>query len=234
MASGVQFKIDAKEFTDTLNRYRTLSKRDPKTICDTKAFFIARRATLETMKASKQSITGDLGKIIRVKKEPVALRLKTVRRFTRWGLEYQAPLAALIINARRGRAGKPGLFGAAMTEAIHNMIAARLKSIAFIKSGWIPAIKTLMPFADKKGAPRQDKAEQLGRPRGYARPAASNWKASAVLVNTASTTRDQKQALLKYGGPGLQRAFDAETASMRQYMEDKLRGSAKAAGIKTN
>jgi hypothetical protein len=38
-----------------------------------------------------------------------------------------------------------------MAEAVEALLAIRLKSIAFLKSGWLPAIKRLEPYAEKIG-----------------------------------------------------------------------------------
>jgi hypothetical protein len=232
MAWPITFRVNTDEFTATLNRYRQLASRDPKKICDTKAFFIARRAVIETPKADKAQIKDDLGRIIHRKKQPVRMSLRTVKRYTRYGLEVQVPLAALIINARRGR-GR-GLYGSAMTEAIRAMLAARLRSIAFLKSGWLPAIRTLVGLADTRGAPRQERGPaQIGVAKGYAVPAQSGWRARTIIANMASTRKEDRTALYKYAEPALQRAFDAEEASMRDYIERKMRETAQAAGVRT-
>jgi len=215
MAGPVSYRMDTREFDATLNRYRKFSKRDPKTICDTKAFFIARQAVLETPKAQRRIIREGL-------KEKVDIGDRSV------------PLAALIINARRGRAGRPGLYGRSMRDAIKGMLAARLRSVAYLKSGWVPAIKALFRLAEKRGAPRQERGlKQFGRPKGFAKPSSSSARAKTTIGNEAWTTHDKKMALHKYGGPALQRAFNHERRSMLQYIEDKLKRSAHQAGIRT-
>lgn len=226
MRSGVTFKIERKEFDRTLRVYRQYSKKDPATICNTKALFITRGAILETPKADKRSIVRELGRIIKRGKNKGKLKLKS-------GTEHDAPLAALIINKRRGP-GR-GLYGAAMEEAVRAMLAARMRSIGFLKSGWIAAIRILLPFANRRGAPRQDRsAQQVGTAKGNATPAREGWRAKATFENNASRNRSNNDALVKFGGPALQRAFDAEERSMLVYIEGKMRESAKAAGIKTN
>src|SRR5205807_1063675 len=96
-----------------------------------------------------------------------------------------APLAALIINARRGAKGQPGLRGPAMEEAINAFVASRLRSIAFLKSGWIGAIKKMIPYADRRGGPRQDRtAKEYGQAKGDAKPSVnSGFKARATIEN---------------------------------------------------
>lgn len=233
MGRPINLRVNRAEFDETLNRYRGFSKRDPKKICDTKAFFIARRWVLEIPKADKGRIQGDLGKFIKAtKRRSASMSLRTVKRYSRFGLEVQAPLVALIINKRRGK-GR-GLYGAAMAAAAKALLAGRLRSIAFLKSSILPAIRALLPYADTRGAPRADKSPvQIGAEKGFGIPAAESWQTKATIGSTASTKRDKKQALFKYGEPALQRAFDAETQSMLDYMERKLRETAAKAGVKT-
>src|ERR1051326_6360614 len=197
--AGVAFKVDTREFTETLRRYREISKRDPKKICDTKGFFIARRAVIETPKESRDKIRSDLGRVTFRGRKAVGLKLRTVKRYSRFGLEEEVPLAALIINKRLGK-GR-GLHGAAMAEAIKMMLGARLRSIAFLKSGWLPAIRTLVALADTRGAPRQERGvAQVGpTAKGSAQPAADNsWRAKTTIVNAAESRRDNRQALIRY------------------------------------
>jgi len=228
MPPGATFKLDAREFTRTLNTYRQLSKRDPATIVNTKLFYIARRATVETPKANAAKIKRELGRMVTTGKQAGTMRLRKVRRGS-----AQVPLAALIINKRLGPGA--GLHGAEMTEAIRKFIASRLRSIAFLKSGWLPAIKKLEPLAAAIGGrqPRQDRtARQFGQPKGRAVPARSNlWSVSGMIENMASENKDNRNALVRYGGPALQKAFQAEEASMLEYIERKMKQTAQRAGV---
>jgi hypothetical protein len=215
MASS--FRLDVREFKSTLNRYRQYSRRDNVEIVNTKAFFIARRAVVETPKADSAK----------------------VRKFFDRATQR---IVGMIINARRGKRGEKGLYGEAMREAQMMMKAARLRSVAFLKSGWLPAIKTLEKLTNyRRGVARSEagsaigRALQIGQPKGHAVPAREgSFLAKAVITNLADARRDTKQALYKFGGPALQRAIDFETASMKQYIEQKQRQSAQRAGIKTN
>jgi hypothetical protein len=195
------------------------------TIVNTKALFIARGAMIETPKADKRKIAAELGRIVRRGKRAGSVKLAKAR-------DFDAPLAALIVNKKRGR-GR-GLYGTAMAEAVRTLIASRMRSIAFLKSGWIPAIKALIPFADRRGGPRQDRAVQYGRAKGSGTPAQEGiWKVKAIIENSAGDNKNNRDALLTYGGPALEKAVQNETASMKEYIERKLTESAKAAGIKT-
>lgn len=239
----VKVHLDRREFDQTLRLYARYSKRDPATICNTKGFFIARRAVLETKKASKAKIARDLREGIKTGRVNFSAGKNAV-----WGgtllsqinsgviMERGAPLAALIINKRRSDKGQPGLYGDAMKRAIASLIAVRKRSVAFLKSGWLPAIKTLEPLAQKRGAPRSPgrDVQIVGKPKGYAIPAKEGFVAVSEIVNQAIAKHDRKDALQKYGGPALEKAFRFEMASMRQYIERKMRETAKRAGIRTN
>ncbi len=209
MATRTIVKFDRREFDKTLNVYRQYTKRDNATICNTKGYFICRRATVETEKSTKAKIKADLMAPSRV--------------------APNAPLAALIVNKRLGP-GK-GLQGARLKEAIAALIKSR--RVATLASGWIPAIKAFESLAEKRGAPRQARIEQTGREKGSAKPASEGWKPKAVFANNAGALWDTAGTAESVATPGLQKAFDAEEASMKAYIERKQLESAKRAGIKT-
>lgn len=208
-----------------MREYLKVTSRNLQLAINTKAFFIARKAIWFTHKADSYRIKAQLGQFVSVnrinKKGKISKRreLNLVK-----GTQHDAPLAALIINARRGKAGQPGLYGKKMTGAIKEMLAARARSVAFLKAGWLPAVKILAPHADAKGQPPVDKgAKQIGRPKGTGSPARAVIKMVAKIVNHATTRRDTNGALLKWGARGLDRAFQDETRSIMQYLEDKIR-----------
>ena len=166
MASQVTFKIDKTEFDRAMRAYREVSKRTPAEICNKKAYYIARRALWYTDKADSKKIAAELGSLRKGK-----MRLTTRTRYTWSGKTYQAPFAALILNAR-ARPGQ-GLYGAKMTEAIQKFLAARMRSVAFLKSGWIGAIKALENFVGSKaGLPPIDRQAKDKKIHGTGTPAA--------------------------------------------------------------
>lgn len=222
-------KINDREFQSTLRKYILASSREVPDICNTKSFFIARRAVIETPKADKQEIKTNLGSIKKNKDGSRTMEL------TPSATNGDVPLAALIVNAKRGRRGLPGLYGSAMSEAIENMLGGRMRSVAFLKSAWLPAVRLLATLVkNKSGVARSDRtAREYGQPKGSAIPAREGFRVKAIIINSASSASDKVGALHKYGGPALQRAFDYETRSMKQYIADKLAGAAKTAGIRT-
>ncbi len=212
--AATAFKLDTREFRQTLDLYGKFSKRDRAVIVNTKAFYIARRAVVETIKADKKNIRA----FIRAKSGAIVGRL---------------------INKRRGARGEKGLYGDAMAEAVIAVLANRLRSVAFLKSGWLRAIKTLEPLAERirgNSVPRKDSTvKEYGKAKGDARPAREGAIITmATIRNLAIAKHDKHDALGKFGGPALQRAIDFETRSMNDYIERKLRDAANEAGIKTN
>lgn len=139
----------------------------------------------------------------------------------------EVPLVALLINAKRGKSGQKGLQGADMQQAADNFKANRVKSAAFIASGFIPAIKAFEPLAERKGQapPRSSEAKELGigRQIGYGITAQPSFVAFAVIVNTAASLDDQGKALEIFGTRGLQIAINDEVRSMQQYIERKMK-----------
>lgn len=217
---------DQKKFDVILSNYLKHTSRSVVTAINTKAYFIARKAVWFTAKADSGKIKSSLGKIVTVQ------RLNKKGNFVRKrelelvkSERVDAPLAALIINARLGRAKKGGFYGKRMARAIRELLSARLRSVAFIKSGWIPAIKLLAPLADKRGVPGTDPAaKQIGIPKGSAIPANANSATiKAVIENNAAAKRDVKDALGKYGGRGLATAFEDEANSMLDYIMSHLK-----------
>lgn len=217
---GATLKINTRDFRATLTEYRKVSRRDLATILNTKAFYIARGAVRNTVKADRNKIRADLNspayQVDLKGKNPTATDFP--------------PLAAAIINSRRGKAGLKGLYGADMRAAIRSLINARQRSRAFVASGFIAAIKKFFPLAERKSqAPRNDSTvKQYGQAKGSAVVATdASWKMLASITNTASGPRETRDALERYGGPALQQAVNDEVRSMKQYMLDKFSATAK-------
>ncbi len=115
---------------------------------------------------------------------------------------------------------------------------SRQRSIAFLRSGWIPAIKTLEPLAEKIGGrvPREGYTIDVKGKVGRAVIAVKSvWKTSAQIINNAMAKHTSNEPLAtKLAVDGLQKAFNFEERSMKEYIERKQLEAAKKAGIKTN
>ncbi len=152
-------------FDNVLKEYMRNTSRDTVTAINTKGFYIARAATRLTMKAGKDKITAALDKVTSVQKVNRSGKTYTSRkRELVMGTEHtEAPLAALLINARLGRSNKTGLYGRAMRTAIRVLVNARRRSNAFLASGWLDAIKTLAPLADRGKKPPMASESEMSR-----------------------------------------------------------------------
>ena len=147
-------------------------------------------------------------------------------------------LAEAIIISRLEKAGK-------LDSHTHNqikdmalkMIGARGRSVGFIAAGWLQSIQTL---AKKTGKPFRAGAglkafsrNAIGR-MGYCIAASDmTFRPRALIENHANSNNDHKQALVRYGQPALQQAFDDETRSMKDYLASRMKKEAQAMGIKT-
>lgn len=238
-------RLNTKEWDRVWPIYMKVSKRDLAESINTKLIYTAFGALARTPKADLLAMQSVLG--------PVAVEQthQRVRFLKKGGLKQgrvmrrnifaaaagrEVPRLALIINAQRKKDGKPLLFGAEMDRELNKVWNARKRSVAFLKSGWLPSIKTLTPLVrDRKGrTPLDRSAKQRGQPKGFAVAAmASSWKPIGKIVNEANAKRDEKGALEKYGAPALQAAFDHEVASMKEYIVRKLQDSARRTGIRT-
>ena len=201
-----------RDFNRTLKEYINYSKRSLPVIVNTKAYYIARRAVRETPLAKKS----DIKRFINLKSGSVAGR---------------------IINKRRGKRGEKGLYGDMMSAAVETMLAARLRSRAFIKSGWLMAVKALAPYAEKISVPSMGGGEVrvAGVPKGGAEPARESfsvWSVKAKIFNTVMAKWDRREGVVNVAIPALERAFKAEEQSMRDYIERKLKQGAEKLGIK--
>lgn len=117
------------------------------------------------------------------------------------------------------------------------MIGARGRSVGFIAAGWLGAIEKLaralgVSFHAGAGLKAFNKNAHRRLGTGVAAVPGS-WKPVARIVNKANAKNDHKQALIKYGQPALQQAFDDERKSMIEEIEKRMKASAQKLGIRT-
>ena len=105
----------AKPFDDTLSEYLKVCTRSMTEAMNNKGYFIARAALWYTHKASAENIGDTLGRFVstlNLSRKNKSGRFTTRRTLeTLAAREADAPLAALIVNARRAEKGQPGLRG---------------------------------------------------------------------------------------------------------------------------
>src|SRR3990167_6345896 len=146
---GTMSNWDQSQFDAALKAHLANTSRTIERVINGRAYFVALAAIRLTVKVSAAKIEAELGRIVRVEKIS-----KKGRKYNRKQLQLtpgrdgRAPLAALIINKRLGRgetfhglSGR-GAYGREMRDAIKYLIGVRKRSVAFIASGWIPALRT--------------------------------------------------------------------------------------------
>ncbi len=227
-------KWEQAKFNTVLKAYLVATTRTVERAVNTKAFYIARAATRFTLRTGKEKIAYELGiTTLRVQKtsKKGKLYMRKAVMLTQ-ATTSDAPLAALIINARLG-AGKSfrgvsgrGLWGREMRDAIKYLIGTRKRSIGFIASGWLGAIKRLAPYADKIGGAdsgTDETIKRLGAYKGGATPAKEGKVMIATIINNALAKHDKHNSLARHGGKGLELAFAHETKSMLTYLANKMK-----------
>ncbi len=213
----LDIQVDTREFNKAWREYQTFNKRALPTIVNMKTYFIARNAVNTTPAVDKAIIEAQL--------RSVSSR------------HSPAPLGAILINKMRGSKGEKGLFGKRMASELNKFIRIRNRSINFLRSGWISAIKAIEPFIEKKSGPPYKKSKILGQHKGGAKAAVksmTNWMCKASIWNSVVGGKknhglDKKNdynKVKKILTLGLQLAINKEVASMKQYVEKKLKEGA--------
>ena len=189
----VSITVDTREFNSALKEYIPYSKRSLAEIVNKRAVNIAFKSVRFTPSARKPRINRDLKQ-----KSQIAPK---------------APLGAIL--AQKGRS--PGFYGDDMKAAVEDLKLKRHRSVGFIKSGWLGAVKDLAPHA--KMFRRPPRVNVKGKSKGYGRPARAGINPTAEIVN-------QVQGAVKVGAPALNRALNADATDMRQYVAKKMQQDA--------
>lgn len=207
--------LDTKDFDKALEEYTRFSKKAPSEIINSKLFFIARQATFTTKAADKNAIRAEL--------EAPSI------------VNPNVSLAVVLSQKREMAKNGQGLPANKIASAVKKFIGARTRSVNFLRSGWLPAIR-ILENAVKRGditfarrfAPAQNRAvKQYGEDKGrarYARPDVDRTYGEIENDIQGSSNSDKVNQILFNG---LQQAVNKEVASMRQYIERKYNEAAR-------
>lgn len=226
-------KPSRSNFDRTLKDYLRVNSRSLPEALNEKAYFIAGGAIRNTHKADAAKIRAELGAEMAsvIGKRGKALKRKKLS----FSGGYSMSLAVAIVVAKLRRAGESIPSASKLAEMGLNLIRSRIRSVAFIRSGWLPALRRLARFS-KYGKIKFEMPKQYGKAKGGVSPAtaAQGSFAKCVIWNKAGGEEKHKGALIRYGTAGLEAAVNEEAVSMRKYIENKLRKNAQSVGIKTN
>lgn len=198
-------EVDTRAFDRAFKEYVQFNKRSMSEIVNTKALFIARNAVALTKAADKDTIKDSLSQPSKV--------------------NPKVPLAAILVNKQRKAKGEAGLSGTQMQSAVNKLIRIRQATRNFFRSGWIPAIKRLSAVVpSKKGSPKMPTVRPKGKEKGGAitAPKGGSWNASATIWNSVFGGKHPNAIVTQTIAEGLQKAVDKETASMNEYVSNKL------------
>jgi len=225
---------DQSKFDRALNACIQISRRSAANVINAHALYIAFAAQNYTPKADKLSIGRSLSELIydfKQTKKGSRRLLKTKTVYTgAGGATAQAPIVALMINKKRGEQGKPGLYGRDMAAEVRKFIAKRQNTVAFLKAGWIPAIKALklrVPYKFlSRGKPEDKTVRQFGAAKGRGIAAIESERPTATIENYVGMAgpggAHHNDGLVKYGRPAFERAFQTETQSMMEHLKKEL------------
>jgi len=107
--------------------------------------------------------------------------------------------------------------------AAKRLISFRVSSVAFISSGWIPAIRGLtrvVKSGQVKTKANTDGVRQFGKPKGRFSKAKESPAPQATITSTSFGGDPRAQEI---GRVGMQKGFDSATAGMKNYIADALR-----------
>ncbi len=228
--SPVKIDFDLTEFNRTLKQYREESGKEMEQIVAEKAYQLAggfgNGALQLTEHASADKIAREMALTVTdVQKVSAKTGKVSTRRKLDFGVGYKDTLAARIVNWRRKREGKPPLWGKYLTDAARKLTASRIRSVNFVRSGWLASIKRLAPLIKK--SPRAGGVKS-NRPKGYALVDRRENHPAVTIVNTAMNTLSRgnphhnPQQMKAVAEAGLAKAVQEVIRDMRVYIERKL------------
>jgi len=206
MSAKIEF--DTSKMTRALTEYQAATKKDFTEVVNRAAMNTAFRAAQFTKKADKSSIQA----------------LENQPWWPRYIAKYFREKGHTFVKTSSAKKFGPGkstirrfVKGSSYTKAearalSRRIIGARVRAISFIRSGWIPAIRILAPFA--KVQLRVD-AKQRGQAKGDAKPA-------KVSINPTAHISNSVKGSGKIGGAALQQAIDFVAKDMIEYARKKM------------
>jgi hypothetical protein len=204
-------KLDTREFDAALREYQRETQKDWAYVANRQALNVAIKTGMRTPLANKAKIR--------------ALEEKE------WWPKYVAKR----INSQKGvrikdgktKGGKQkfrkvqGSYTRADARKVSKrIIQMRLSHVGFIRSGWLPAIKTLSALKLKAKSASLAGTRGIQNPKGDARIARPGLKPVAVIINNSKGAE-------KVGAKALQAGMDAAAVDMREFIRERGAETAK-------
>ena len=242
------FRLDTREFDAAIAEYIQTTRRDICDIVNQRAYNVAVRAFdltppsgsagkmgiagAPTIYAEKQKIKAELYRkladsLIRPKTGPNKGKLKQGRHKIR---AKNFTFGVLIYQARRGRYGQPGLYGAEMEARSTGMIEARVRGVGYLKAVWLPILRGLHNIVRFKVWPKQRMDELARWPGsvgwGSVQPAQPGDNVFVLLRTSLRVRTSQDSKIGPLQQMVMQQAIDEEGAEMHRHVQEKLQETA--------
>jgi hypothetical protein len=228
--SPARIDFDLSEFNRTLKQYRDASGKEMSQIVAEKSFQMAggfgNGALQLTKHADANKIARELAQSVTdVEKVSAKTGKVSVKRKLNFGIGDKSTMAARIVNWRRRRDGQPPLWGKKLTDAARKLTQSRIRSVNFIRSGWIASIRRLAPLIKK--SPRAG-GVKASNPKGYTLVDNRVNHPAVTIVNTALNSmargnpNHSPERMKAICEDGLRKAVQAVSADMAAYTERKL------------
>lgn len=221
------FKLNTAFFSSSVSQLIPITKRDIPDIVNQRTLNVVGR-TWDRLPPN--DIQGKRAEIKRTLREQLSQRLRTAKtgkpRFLKSGKKSdQLQRVHLIVQARRAKAGLPGLFGRAMRRASGRFVQRAQVSVGFVKSILLPVITGLnaivrfkFPFAKTRSVSRWPGSAGFGsvQPAGEGERARATFRIGARL----KTGEGKVQSILS---GALQQSLYDEGREILRHVQEKMK-----------
>lgn len=222
--------FNVAEFNRVLELALKHSERTYDKFVNGQALAVSLAALRNTEKANIDEVAIELGQIASRKTKKGTIKRVFSKSDEFWEGEVVNRAQALVNWMRKKRGEKP-IWGKELDNSAKGLIGARLSSIAFIKSGWLYSVRTLLKHAYGDQIDIPDNAETRGQKKGYAIAAkpAINSVVMAEIANTSLIAESAARTGSRKGNPmpvamrGLEIAFRLVSKDMMEHLRRKLK-----------
>jgi hypothetical protein len=226
--------LDLSEWTKNARALQETSSRSCVDFINGQSLFVVTQAIKLTIQANRDKIAAALGQT-GWKNERVITSGKRAGKIARSGRlvrDAEGSLAWRIIAKRFQDTGEWIVPGRSIADKVRNLISRRARSVSFIRSGWIQAIKQLWSAVKQKPAKTSNSiagAKQYGQPKGSATPA--RFRLTGDIVCTVENDiPGHVQGTAPVAINGLSAALKAASANMIAELDRRLKRDLKSFG----
>jgi len=211
--------LDTRAFDAALANYLPTTNKSLADVINQRAFNIALRGATFTKAGSMKKIAAYLNRVI-------------AGATKRKGKKRQLRAKHLIVQAKRAKQGKPGLYGPDLRTVTGAWSSARTRSAGFLRTLWLPALMALQASAKFFQASWKSKmvdgdGKRLSLwSRTTAKSDAKSASPGNILARLSigtSSHSPQDPARRRIISAAMQRAFDEEAREITRHVEAKMK-----------